>query len=136
MARKNAHQTVEMLCEFPMGNKIKNYSFKQNKKNVNIFSTGAQAVIDLKLIKTLVEKLKSEFDEIKVNSRKQYIFQIIESSKFSFIKEIILDTLHFCMMIETQQALDAKAMVVFTDLLSNKAKSIKAKTARDVFDLW
>jgi hypothetical protein len=40
------------------------------------------------------------------------------------------------MMVETQQALDAKAMGVFTDLLSNKSKSIKAKTARDIFDLW
>ena len=38
-------------------------------------------------------------------------------------------------MIETQQALDSKAMGVFTDLLSNKSKSIKAKAARDIFDL-
>jgi two-component SAPR family response regulator len=40
------------------------------------------------------------------------------------------------MMVETQQALDAKAMGVFTYLLRNKSKSIKAKTARDIFDLW
>lgn len=93
IARKNGHQTIEMLCEIP---------------------AGAGAIIELKLIKMLVEKLKTEIDEI---------------------KEIILDTLHFCMMVETQQALDAKAMGVFTDLLNNKSKSIKAKTARDIFDL-
>ena len=45
MARKNSHQTIEMISEFPFG---------------------AEGIVNLKLIKTLVEKLKVELDEIKV----------------------------------------------------------------------
>lgn len=45
MARKNAHKTIEMLSEFPFG---------------------AEGIVNLKLIKTLVDKLKTELDEIKV----------------------------------------------------------------------
>ena len=50
-------------------------------------------------------------------------------------KELILDTLHFCMQVDTQQALDAKAMGVFTSLLKHATPSIRAKAARDIFDL-
>lgn len=93
LARKNSHLTIEMLSELPFG---------------------ADAIIRLHLIKTLIEKLKSELDEIKV---------------------IILETLHFCMKIDTQQALDAKAMSVFTELLHSKSADIKARAAADIFDL-
>jgi len=93
MTRKNAHRTIEMLSELPLG---------------------ADAIIQQNLVKTLVEKLKTELDEI---------------------KEIILDTLHFCMKVDTKQALEAKAMSVFTDLLISKSAGIKAKTACDIFDL-
>lgn len=93
MARKNSHQTVEMISELPFG---------------------AQNIVDLYLVKTLVEKLKTELDEIKL---------------------LILDTLHFCMQVDTEQALAAKAMAVFTDLLKHTSKEIRAKAARDIFDL-
>ena len=93
MARKNSHQTVEMISELPFG---------------------AQNIVDLHLVKTLVEKLKTELDEIKL---------------------LILDTLHYCMQVDTEQALVAKAMSVFTSLLTHKSEKIRAKAARDIFDL-
>ena len=93
MARKNSHMTVEMVAELPFG---------------------AQNIVDLRLVKILVEKLKSEMDEIKL---------------------LILDTLHFCMQVDTVQALDASAMGVFTALLKHQSKEIRAKAARDIFDL-
>lgn len=93
MARKNSHKTVEMVSEFAFG---------------------AEAIVELKLIKTLVDKLKTELDDI---------------------KDMILDTLHFCMQVDTTQALQAKAMGVFTDLLKHESKVIRAKAARDIFDL-
>lgn len=93
MARKNSHKTIEMLSEFPFG---------------------AEGIVNLNLIQILVEKLKTELDEI---------------------KDLILDTLHFCLQIDTQQALDAKAMEVFTELLNHPNESIKAKSACAIFDI-
>jgi hypothetical protein len=46
-----------------------------------------------------------------------------------------LDTLHFCMQVDTQQALDAKAIPVFTDLLEHLSASIRTKAARNIFDI-
>ncbi len=93
MARKNSHMTVEMISELPFG---------------------AQNIVDLRLIKLLVEKLQSELDEVKL---------------------LILDTLHFCMQVDTVQALASSAMTVFTSLLKHQSKEIRAKAARDIFDL-
>lgn len=93
MSRKNAHKTIEMVSELPYG---------------------AENIISLRLVKTLVDKLKTELDEIKL---------------------LILDTLHFCMQVDTEQALDAKAMIIFTDLLEHSSEQIRAKAARDIFDL-
>lgn len=93
MARNNSHKTIEMLSELPFG---------------------AQNIVDLRLIKVLVEKLKTELDEIKL---------------------LILDTLHFCMQVDTEQALDAKAMSAFTHLLQHTSEKIRASAARDIFDL-
>jgi hypothetical protein len=93
MARKNSHKAVEMVSEL---------------------SFGANAIVELKLIETLVERLKHEIDEIII---------------------IILDTLHFCMFVDTKQALDARAMGVFTELLNHASPVIKSKAARDIFDL-
>lgn len=93
IARRNSHKAVEMVSEIPFG---------------------AEGIVELKLIKKLVDKLKTELDEI---------------------KEIILDTLHFCMQNDTKQALDAKAMGVFTTLLKHASHSIRGKAARDIFDL-
>lgn len=51
------------------------------------------------------------------------------------IVELILDTLHFCMLVDTHQALRARAMSVFTELLKHPSPVIKSKAARDIFDL-
>ena len=54
----------------------------------------------------LVAKLQAEVDEI---------------------KELILDTLHFCMRVDTDHALGAGAMEVYTDLLTHSIDTIRAK---------
>lgn len=93
-ARINAHKTVEMVSELPYG---------------------AEAIINLKLIKTLTLKLNTEVD---------------------VIKDLILDTLHFCMQINTTQALEAKALAEFTSHLKDSSAEIRSKSARDIFDIW
>ena len=57
------------------------------------------------------------------------------SCVFIALQELILDTLHYCMTIETQSALESGAMESFTKLLSHKTATIRAKAARDVMDL-
>lgn len=93
IARKNAHQAIEMISETPQG---------------------AAGIVQADLIGTLVMKLKSELDEI---------------------KKLILDTLHFCMRVDTEKALKAKAMDEFKNLLGHADPVIKAKAARDIMDL-
>ncbi len=53
---------------------------------------------------------------------------------FSF-QELILDTLHFCMAVDTSAALSNQAMEVFTQLLEHNSPEIRAKAARDIMDL-
>lgn len=53
--------------------------------------TGALGIVDAKLIPKLVEKLKVELEEM---------------------KELILDTLHFCMHVDAESALEAGIMPV------------------------
>ncbi|KAJ7375789.1 Radial spoke head 14 [Desmophyllum pertusum] len=77
-------------------------------------SPGTEGVVDAKLVPVLVGKLLKEEDEI---------------------KELILDTLHYCMTIETQSALESGAMESFTKLLTHKTATIRGKAARDVMDL-
>ena len=48
---------------------------------------------------------------------------------------LILDTLHFCMRVDTEKALKANAMEVFTSLLSHQDSVIRARAARDIMDL-
>ncbi|XP_077866991.1 radial spoke head 14 homolog [Saccoglossus kowalevskii] len=93
IVRKNSHMAIEMCCETPMG---------------------AGGVVEAGLIPKLVDKLKTEVDEI---------------------KEYILDTLHYCMRVEQIQALQSGAMEVFTDLLNHSMKIVRAKAARDIMDL-
>lgn len=93
IARKNAHQAVEMIAETPQG---------------------AEGIVNAKLVPKLVKKLKIEHDEI---------------------KEFILDTLHFCLLVSTEDALAHEGMEVFTELLSHDTPSLRAKAARDIMDL-
>ena len=93
IARKNAHKALEQISETP---------------------PGAEGIVNAKLIPKLVEKLKTEHDEI---------------------KELILDSLHFCMRVNTEDALTSQGMEVFTDLLRHESEVIRAKAARDIMDL-
>ncbi|XP_072044852.1 radial spoke head 14 homolog [Amphiura filiformis] len=93
IVRLNAHMAIEMLCEF---------------------YPGAEGVVEASLVPTLVDKLRSDLDQI---------------------KEYILDTLHFCMRLEQIQALIAGAMEAFTELLVHDSPIIRAKAARDIMDL-
>ncbi|CAH1787094.1 unnamed protein product [Owenia fusiformis] len=93
IARKNAHLAIQMISETTIG---------------------AEGIVNAKLVAKLVDKLKTEHDEI---------------------KELILDTLHFCMRVDTTNALNANAMQVYTDLLAHELTSVRAKTARDIMDL-
>lgn len=93
IVRLNAHKAIEMLCEF---------------------NPGADGVVQASLVPTLVDKLRTDKDEI---------------------KEYILDTLHFCMRLEQVQALIAGAMEAFTELLVHESPVIRAKAARDIMDL-
>ncbi|XP_031555319.1 radial spoke head 14 homolog [Actinia tenebrosa] len=77
-------------------------------------SPGTDGIVEAKLIPVLVKKLLGEEDEI---------------------KELILDTLHYCMRIETSDALNNDAMKAFTKLLSHSSPSIRYKAARDIMDL-
>ncbi|XP_013387310.1 radial spoke head 14 homolog [Lingula anatina] len=93
IVRKNAHKAMEMVSET---------------------MTGAEGIVEANLVPVLVEKLKTEHDEI---------------------KELILDTLHFCMRVDTAHALRAEAMQVFTNHLQHGTPVIRAKAARDIMDL-
>jgi len=93
IARKNAHMALEMISET---------------------APGAEGIVSGKLVPKLVEKLKTELDEI---------------------KDLILDTLHFCMRVDTSAALESEGMEVYTNLLKHESPSIRGKAARDIMDL-
>ena len=46
-----------------------------------------------------------------------------------------MDTLHFTMKVDVQDALDNAAMAVFTSLLGHDNEAIRYKAARDIMDL-
>ena len=48
---------------------------------------------------------------------------------------MILNTLHYCMRVDTEKALKAGAMQAFTYLLGHKDHTIRAKAACDIMDL-
>lgn len=93
IVRRNSHECLEMLAEIP---------------------AGAQGIVEANLISILVEKLKTEFDEI---------------------KGLILDTLHFCMHFDAESALRASIMPALKELLSNDSVTIRAAAARDMMDV-
>nr|CAB3265808.1 ARM37 radial spoke protein [Phallusia mammillata] len=83
-------------------------------KMLSEIPSGAIGVVEAKLIPKLVKKLESELDEI---------------------KELILDTLHFCMRVDAQTALQSGIMPVLTDLLNHDLPIIRSSAARDLMDV-
>ena len=47
----------------------------------------------------------------------------------------MLDTLHYCMKVDTEQALGAGAIEVLTTMLGHKTWEIRGKSARDIMDI-
>ncbi|CAB4023309.1 radial spoke head 14 homolog [Paramuricea clavata] len=77
-------------------------------------SNGQDGIVEAGLVPTLVEKLMEENDEI---------------------KGVVLDTLHYCMRVNTEDALKSNGMEVFVGLLSHELPVIRSKAARDIMDL-
>lgn len=75
---------------------------------------GAEGIVTAKLIPVLVKKLSLELEQIKV---------------------CILDTLHYCMRVDTEEALKANAMETFTKLADHHSPVIRSRAARDIMDL-
>lgn len=75
---------------------------------------GADGIVSCKLVPKLVAKLPGELDEIKI---------------------LILDELHFCMGIETTDALAAEGMETFTALLIHENPEIRSRAARNIMDI-
>ena len=46
-----------------------------------------------------------------------------------------MDTLHYCMRVNTEDALKSNGMEVFVGLLSHELPVIRSKAARDIMDL-
>lgn len=83
-------------------------------KMISETPSGAEGLVMEKLVPKLVAKLPVELDEIKL---------------------LVLDELHFSMVVDTADALASAAMEVFTQLLSHENVEIKAKAARNIMDL-
>lgn len=75
---------------------------------------GAEGLVQSKLVPKLVAKLPEELEEIKV---------------------LILDELHFCMAIDTTDALATEGMETFTALLIHDSAEIRGRAARNIMDL-
>ena len=65
----------------------------------------------------------------------KYNVHCVDLKQWYCLQELILDTLHFCMRVDTQSALEANAMEAFTSLLKHELPVIRAKAARDIMDL-
>lgn len=77
--------------------------------------TGAQKVVDQCLVPQLVERVKAE-----------------ESHD---LKGVILDSIHWCLGADTDQALHCDAMIVFTNLLFHPLPAMRSKAARNIMEL-
>lgn len=75
---------------------------------------GSVGIIEAQLVPILVNNLTTEDDKIKL---------------------IILDTLHFCLMVDTTEALNVNAMSVFKKLLVHPFTETRMKAARNIMDL-
>uniref|UniRef100_H2Y5I1 Condensin complex subunit 1 C-terminal domain-containing protein n=1 Tax=Ciona savignyi TaxID=51511 RepID=H2Y5I1_CIOSA len=83
-------------------------------KMVSEIPSGASGIVEANLIPKLVNKLKLEIDEI---------------------KQLILDTLHFCMRVDPENALKSGVMPVLTELLDHITPEVRGAAARDLMDV-
>ncbi|NXG72750.1 RSP14 protein, partial [Baryphthengus martii] len=93
ICRKNTHQIFEMMAKLP---------------------EGALDIINVRLIPSLVFKLKTELDEI---------------------QELILSTLSNCLRVEASEALAAGAVTVLKEKLTHSSMAIRSKAAWVLLDI-
>ncbi|XP_078277397.1 radial spoke head 14 homolog isoform X2 [Rhinoraja longicauda] len=93
ICRRNMHMALEMVSEIP---------------------SGAAAIVSNELVPLLVEKLKTELDEI---------------------QELILKTLHFCLLVDTKQALDAAGVTVLKSKLFHSSDTIRSLAAQALMNI-
>lgn len=95
---------------------------------------GAEAV--KKLIPALVEKLEAEEDvRLKVNIIANEIQLIVLLECVVILQLVLLDSIHWCSVVDPGPALNCGAMRVLVDLLSHNNCDIRAQTARNIMDL-
>ena len=82
---------------------------------LSFLPAGAWEVVDHQLVSLLVERVKVE-----------------ESHN---LKGMTLDSIHWCLGVDTEQALHCDAMTVFTDLLSHPLPAMRSKAARNIMEL-
>ncbi|XP_072911781.1 radial spoke head 14 homolog [Hemitrygon akajei] len=75
---------------------------------------GAASIVDAGLVPLLIMKLHTELDEI---------------------QELILQTLHFCLRIDTKQALDAGGVTVLKSKLTHVSDAIRSLAAQVLMDI-
>ena len=73
--------------------------------------------------------------EISDDTDKKSCLKMLNNYFIFDFQKLILNTLHFCLRVDTEGALKAGAMEVFTSLLSHKDPVIRARAARDIMDL-
>ncbi|XP_046860020.1 radial spoke head 14 homolog [Xenia sp. Carnegie-2017] len=115
---RNAFLEYEIILPL---SKLFNDTIYESRKNSHLaiemlshHISGQQGIVEAGLIPVLVALLFEETDDI---------------------KGIILDTLHYCMRVNTSDALNNNGMNVFVRLLSHSSPVIRGKAARDIMDL-
>jgi len=119
-------------------------------------SIGRQALIDVGAIKPLSKLFDDSCREVRVNTHKTMemlssiplgaeaivecgligvLIKKLADDSTDDIKLLILDTLHRCMRVKHQEALECDAMAIFTSLLNSPDREIRAKAAMDVKEL-
>ena len=75
--------------------------------------------------------------DLKPAERHEWIlpYQMLKLSFFFSPQLLILDTLHRCMRVKHQEALECNAMAIFTSLLENPDREIRAKAAMNIKEL-
>ncbi|XP_069789749.1 radial spoke head 14 homolog isoform X1 [Narcine bancroftii] len=75
---------------------------------------GADAILHAELVPLLIMKLRTELDEI---------------------QELILKSLHFCLLVDTKQALDAEGVTVLKAKLTHSSEAIRSLAAQALMDI-
>uniref|UniRef100_UPI00398EA984 radial spoke head 14 homolog n=1 Tax=Pristiophorus japonicus TaxID=55135 RepID=UPI00398EA984 len=109
------HEVIKPLSE--LLNDPENICRKNMHMAMEMFSeipAGAEAIVDANLVPLLIMKLRTELDEI---------------------QELILKTLHFCLLVDTKAALAAEGISVLKTKLTHSSVTIKSLAAQALMDI-